>query len=221
MKVIPMQILDAKKAQIESSLNALFEDVGSAIDQAVQCLITRNLPGCDALIRADELVNDRRRMIEQDCLVAIASQQPVAHDLRDIFAAIHIASELERLGDYACDIAACTKRMDETSLAELGLDNILAMSRLSQDMLSAVMRANRNGDAALARQLSQMDDRMDALLNSTINLVLAAMRNAPELVCNGTCMMWIAHHLERCGDRATNIAEQVVFRLENEVANLG
>ena len=216
-----MHILDAKKSQIESSLNRLFGEVSSAIEKAVQCLASRDLAGCDALIRADERINDQRRMIEQDCLVAIASQQPVARDLRDIFAAIHIASELERLGDYACDIAACAKRMDAAGLAGLGLENILAMSRLSQEMLATVQRANQDSDAQQARQLGRMDDSMDALLRETIDQILAAMRNAPELVCNGTSMMWAAHHLERCGDRATNIAEQVVFRLENEVANLG
>ncbi len=216
-----MHILDAKKAQIEASLKLLAEEVGTAIEQAVQCLIHRDLAECDAVIRADELIDDRRRMIEQDCLVTIASQQPVAHDLRDIFAATHIASELERLGDYACDIAACAKRMDTGALDGLGLDNILDMTRLSREMLATVMRADADNDVQLARQVAGMDDAMDALLKETIDQLLTAMHHAPELVRNGSSMMWVAHHLERCGDRATNIAEQVVFRLENVVANLG
>lgn len=216
-----MQILDAKKSQIESSLNRLAVEVSAALDKSIQCLTDRDIAACDALIRADEYINDQRRMIEQDCLVAIASQQPVAHDLRDLFAATHIASELERLGDYACDIAACAKRLDDTSLEGLALDQILEMSHLSRDMLATAMRADQNNDAALARQLTTMDDRMDALLKSTIEQILSTMRQAPERVNNGTAVIWVAHHLERCGDRATNIAEQVVFKLENEVANLG
>ncbi len=216
-----MHILDAKKAQIESSLNILFAAVSGAIAQSVLCLTRLDFAACDALIKADAMINDQRKMIEQDCLVAIASQQPVAHDLRDIVAAGHIASELERLGDYASDIAATVKRMDGAGLDQLSLDNILVMSRLSQDMLDLVMRSNQNNDAALARQITQLDDRMDALLKQTIDLVLAVMRNKPELVNNGSCVLWIAHYLERCGDRATNIAEQVVFRLENEEADLG
>jgi phosphate transport system protein len=88
-------------------------------------------------------------------------------------------------------------------------------------MLSLALRSNQNDDAQLARQIREMEDRMDALLKETSNLVLAAMRNSPELVNNGTCVLWIAHYLERCGDRATNIAEQVVFRLESGEADLG
>ena len=216
-----MHILNAKKAQIETNLNQLFDEVSNAIENAVGCLTSRDFEACDRLISNDRMINDRRRMIEQDCLVAIASQQPVAHDLRDIVAAGHIASELERLGDYACDIVAAVKRMDGASLDALGLDNILAMSRLGQEMLTVAMRANRDSDAQLARQITALDDKMDALLKETIELVLAAMRNSPELVNNGTSVLWIAHYLERYGDRATNIAEQVVFRLECAAADLG
>ena len=216
-----MKILNAKKSQIESNLNQLFEAVGDAIEKAVDCLNSRDIAACDALIQNDPSINDRRRMIEQDCLVAIASQQPVAHDLRDIIADSHIASELERLGDYACDIAASVKRMDDASLDNLGMTNILAMSRLAREMLSLVMRANQEGDAQLARQISALDDKMDALFKETIEVVLNAMRSAPELVTNGTSVLWIIHNLERYGDRTTNIAEQVVFRLESRTTNLG
>jgi phosphate transport system protein len=216
-----VKILNAKKSQIESNLNQLFDEVGNAVEKAVDCLSSRDFAACDALIQNDPTINDRRRMIEQDCLVAIASQQPVAHDLRDIIADSHIASELERLGDYACDIAASVKRMDDARLDGLGMPNILAMSRLAREMLSLVMRANQEGDAQLARQISALDDKMDALFKETIDLVLAAMRSAPELVTNGTCVLWIIHNLERYGDRTTNIAEQVVFRLESKTTNLG
>jgi phosphate transport system protein len=216
-----VKILNAKKSQIESNLNQLFEAVGDAIEKAVDCLNSRDIAACDALIQNDPSINDRRRMIEQDCLVAIASQQPVAHDLRDIIADSHIASELERLGDYACDIAASVKRMDDASLDNLGMTNILAMSRLAREMLSLVMRANQEGDAQLARQISALDDKMDALFKETIDMVLNAMRSSPELVTNGTSVLWIIHNLERYGDRTTNIAEQVVFRLESRTTNLG
>jgi phosphate transport system protein len=216
-----MKILNAKKSQIETNLDQLFDAVGNAIEKAVDCLISRDFAACDRLIQNDPSINDLRRMIEQDCLVAIASQQPVAHDLRDIIADSHIASELERLGDYACDIAASVKRMDDASLDQLGMTNILAMTRLAREMLTLVMRANQEGDAQLARQISALDDKMDALFKETIDLVLAAMRGDPQLVTNGTCVLWIIHDMERYGDRTTNIAEQVVFRVESRSTNLG
>lgn len=153
-------------------------------------------------------------------MVAIASQQPVAHDLRDIVADMRIASELERMGDYARDIAECILEMDAGPLEELGLLDIQTMAGVCQQMLSQVMRAHRDNDAALARSLTASDDRLDADLHRLVHTLLNTMRDRPETVQNGSRMLWIAHNLERCGDRLTNIAEQVVFRVEGQTVDL-
>lgn len=213
-------ILDVKKQQIETTLAALFDDVRTAIDGAMQCLITKDFSDCDRLIRNDVELNNKRRLVEQDCLVAIASQQPVAHDLRDIVADMRIASELERMGDYARDIAEIVLKLNGANLDALGLAEIMAMSGLCQQMLSDVAQAHKAGDAASARRAAAADDDLDARLKQFITDVLAAMRADPALVDNGSRMLWIAHNLERCGDRATNIAEQVVFRVEGEEVEL-
>lgn len=214
-------ILDVKKRQIQDTLDSLFEDVRSAIDGAVACLVQRDPDYCRSLIENDVRLNDKRRLIEQDCLVAIASQQPVAHDLRDIVADMRIAGELERMGDYASDIAGSVLELDGGRLDELGLADLLAMSKLCQRMLSDAQQANKTGDAALARRLAAADDELDASLKRVVSATLAAMRADPTMVDNGSRMLWIAHNLERCGDRATNIAEQVVYRVEGVVEDLG
>lgn len=213
-------ILDVKKHQIELTLDGLFEDVRSAIDGAVACLVQRDPDYCRSLIENDARLNDKRRLIEQDCLVAIASQQPVAHDLRDIVADMRIASELERMGDYASDIARSVLELDGGHLEELGLADLLAMSTLCLRMLSDAQQAHKTGDAALARRLAATDDELDDRLKRVVSSNLAAMRTDPVMVDNGSRLLWIAHNLERCGDRATNIAEQVVYRVEGVVEEL-
>ncbi len=213
-------ILDVKKHQIEDRLDELFEDVRSAIDGAVACLAQRDPDYCRNLIENDVRLNDKRRLIEQDCLVAIASQQPVAHDLRDIVADMRIAVELERMGDYACDIAKSVLELDGGHLEALGLADLQSMSALCRRMLSDAQQARKTGDTALARQLAATDDALDDLLRRVVNSTLAAMRTDAAMVDNGSRLLWIAHNLERCGDRATNIAEQVVYRVEGVVEEL-
>jgi phosphate transport system protein len=213
-------MLDVKKHQIEDALDGLFQDVRSAIDGAIACLLQRNPEYCRSLIDNDVRLNDRRRLIEQDCLVAIASQQPVAHDLRDIVADMRIAAELERIGDYASDIAKSVLELDRAPLEALCLDDVLAMSTLCLGMLADAQQARKTGDAALARRLAATDDELDDRLRRVVSSTLATMRTDPLMVDNGSRMLWIAHNLERCGDRATNIAEQVVYRVEGVVEAL-
>ncbi len=213
-------ILDAKKKQIETNLAALFGQVTGALEQAVECLNTRDNAICERIIRDDILLNERRRMVEQDCLVAIASQQPVANDLRDIVADMRIASELERMGDYASDIAAAVLQLSGNDLNQLALADILAMSASCRTMVADAMKAHADDDLERARGLAAQDDALDASLRKIIDHVLAAMRNRPELVDDGSRLLWIAHNLERCGDRATNIAEQVTFRIRGEIEEL-
>lgn len=214
-------MLEVKKHQIDANLLSLSVDVGNAIDAAVKCLVKKDQSVCEDLIRQDIMLNEKRRMIEQDCLVAIASQQPVAHDLRDIVADMRIASELERMGDYAGDIAASILGMDDDDLAGLGLLDIQRMAGLSQQMLSHAMRAHQAGDSQQARRVGASDDELDGMLHKLVDQLMEAMRTDPKHVHNGSRMLWIAHNLERCGDRATNIAEQVVFRIEGIEIELG
>lgn len=207
-------IIDSKKKQIEASLTALFEDVMSSLERAVKCLVKLDERVCQSLIEFEATLNERRRLLEQDCLIAIASQQPVASDLRDIVADMRIAAELDRMGDYACDIAASIMEMDETPVEPLGLLDIQMMASICQQMAHNVMRAHKNDDVELARRVIATDDELDIQLRKLIGVLMDAMRAHPSNVHNGSRMLWIAHNLERYGDRAANIAGQVVFRVE-------
>lgn len=213
-------LLEVKKQKIEADLHGLFQRVMEAIAGAMDGLDRRDLAECARLIRDDAHINALRHGIEQDCLMLIASQQPVAHDLRDIIADMRIASELERIGDYARDIAASVQRMDAAHPDGVDTRPARDMAGLCQEMLNQAMRAHRDADAGLARQVGAMDDQLDARMKQAADALMAAMRAAPDRVNDGSQMLWIAHNLERCGDRATNIAEQVVFRVEGSVEDL-
>ena len=213
-------ILDVKKKQIETQVNDLATQVKCAIDQAITCLAGSDKALCKAVVENDSLINEKRRLIEQDCVLAIALHQPVAHDLREIVAATRIAEELERTADYAADIAAIVKHIDQADLSEIGLENILKMSSLATRMLDEVTIAFLRRDSGQAKQAASLDDEVDAEQEKVIEQLFAIMQANPSLVPNASRMLWISHNLERCGDRATNIAEQVVFMLEAKVVEL-
>jgi phosphate transport system protein len=214
-------ILDTKKRQIDANIDGLFDAVRDALDSALRCLYKQDRGVCEALIRNDAELHEKRRLVEQDCLVAIASQQPVANDLRDIVADMRIAGELERMGDYASDIAAAILKMEAGDLDHLGLLEVQGMAGMCQQILSHVKRAHREGDADLAERVARLDDKLDAAQNRIVSHLLAVMRSDSANVHNGARMLWIAHNLERCGDRATNIAAQVIFRIRGENVELG
>lgn len=213
-------ILEARKRQIEDALARLFDDVVKALDLAVKCMVKMDVAVCEALIRSDVTLNEQRRLVEQDCLVAIASQQPMASDLRDIIADMRMASELERMGDYAVDIAASVLELDQTGIDADWLLTIQRMSSLAQEMLYHAMRAHQSDDAALARRVGASDDTLDGLLAGLVATLMQVMQADPSKVQNASRVLWIAHNLERYGDRATNIAEQVIFRVEGNVVDL-
>lgn len=213
-------ILEAKKSQIETALGGLFNDVMNALELAIKCMVKLDTEVCEGLIRNDLKLNQKRRLLEQDCLVAIASQQPMASDLRDIIADMRIASELERMGDYASDIAASVMQMDAIGIDADWLLDIQRMASACQDMIHHAMRAHQTGNTELARRVGASDDELDAQLAKLVAKLMEVMRHDPERVQNASRVLWIAHNLERYGDRATNIAEQVIFRIEGSVVEL-
>lgn len=213
-------LLDVKKKQIEDNLVSLANQVKEAMEQAVMCLRTGDKTVCSAIIAGDEQINESRRLIEHDCLLAIALHQPVAHDLREIAAASRIAGELERTADYASDIAAINLQMDGADLSEIGVDSVLKMASLSAHMLDEVIKAYLHRDAKKAKKAAAIDDEIDTEQANLIGELFTVMQSRPAHVPNASRVLWVSHNLERCGDRATNIAEQVVFMLEAKVVEL-
>ena len=216
----PRHILEVKKKQIEKNLLALVALVKDAMEKAALCLTDADQAVCKLLVENDVQINECRRLVENDCLMAVALHQPVAHDLRDIVTATRIAVDLERIGDYVSDIASIVIQMRGADLSKVGLENVQKMLSLAVNMLEEVLAAYLERDVDKAKKAAAMDDVLDAEQAQLIDQLFSTMQSSPETVPNASRMLWISHNLERCGDRATNIAEHIVFMQEAEVVEL-
>jgi phosphate transport system protein len=212
--------LGVKKKQIEKNLLDLFTAVADAMDQAMSCLTGENKALCQPIIEHDAEINRGRYLVEMECLTAIALHQLVADDLLDVVAATRIAGDLERIGDYASDIASISLQMTDINLSEVGITDLLKMSSLCNKMMQAILAAYRDKNTERAKMAAKMDDDIDAEQAKLIQMLFSKMQSRPDLVPDASRMLWISHLLERYGDHLTNIAEQVVFATEARVVEL-
>jgi phosphate transport system protein len=212
--------LVVKKMQIDKKLIELFTAVADAMDQAMRCLAGKNKALCAPIIEHDAVINRGRHLVERECLTAIALHQLVANDLRDVVAATRIAADLERIGDYASDIASISLQMTDIDLSEVGLTELSRMSSLCHEMMVAILAAYRDKDTERAKMAAKLDDDIDAEQAKLIQMLFSRMQSRPALVPDASRMLWISHLLERYGDHLTNIAEQILFANEGKVVEL-
>ncbi|MBU0493597.1 MAG: phosphate signaling complex protein PhoU [Chloroflexi bacterium] len=197
-------------------LGSLVED---ALIQAVDGLRKRDLPAAHRLIAADRRLNEQRFAIENAALVLIATQQPMAGDLRVIAAVLEIATELERIGDYAKGIARINLLLGEQPLLKPLLD-IPLMAEKARYMLHRSLDAFVQRDVALARAIPAEDDEVDALYNQVYRELLTYIMADPRRIDQANHLLWVAHNLERAADRATNICERVIFTVTGELTEM-
>ncbi len=183
-------------------LGALAAD---AIHHAVDSLERRDTALAARVIAGDDTIDDLRRKIEQSCIELIWRQQPVAGELRQVAAMLEIVVDLERIGDYAVDIAKNSIKLDDAPLrpARVEIGRIAAIARA---MLTDTMRAYTERDAVLAETVINEDDEVDRLYSRGIEALQEEMQIDPGLVRAGTLMLFVLTSLERVGDRAQNIA---------------
>jgi phosphate transport system protein len=212
-------ILDREEADIKNRLLELGRRVDAAVAGAMDCLARRDIAGAAELVAADGEINYEQHAIEQDCLIVLATQQPVAGDLRLLIAEMQIAIELERMADHAADIARMLERMDEDKTCTVPED-VGRMVELCRGMLSRAMQAYGETDEALARAVAADDDAVDALEHTIADKLIELMCQGPAEARCAAPLLQITHHVERIGDRATNIAERVVFMHSGEWAEL-
>ncbi len=213
------ETFDEHLARTRDDLLVMGNMVEEAIGKAVQALINRDVDLAQQVIREDEQVNLTLRHIEESCEVLIATQQPMATDLRFILAIYNIANELERTGDYAEGIARLAIRLaDEPSLKPY--IDIPRMTQKGCELLHGQLQAFVNRDADAARELARGDDEIDALYNQVYRELLLIMVENPKTISQATHLLWVTHNLERIGDRTTNLGEQVVYMVTGEVVEL-
>jgi len=178
---------------------------GDAIRVAVEALERRDAVAGARVVAGDDSIDDLRRRVESHCIELIWRQQPVAGELREIAAMLEIATDLERVGDYAVDIAKNAIKLSDQSLRphKVEIDRIASVAH---GMLLDAMRAYTERDSQLASQVIDRDDEVDKLYKRSIKLLQEEMQDDPELVRSGTRFLFVLASLERVGDRAGNIA---------------
>jgi phosphate transport system protein len=204
------EVFNRSLREVQDSLLAMGSMVDKAIERAIQALRTRDMALAHQIIEDDRLINQQRFEIEERCLILIATQAPMASDLRTLAAALSIITDLERMADHAAGIAKITLMIgDEPTLKPL--IDVPRMAEIAREMLRAALDAYVNRDMAAAEQVALRDDEVDELYNQVYRELLTFMMADPGTINRATRLLWVAHNLERIADRVTNICERVIF----------
>jgi phosphate transport system protein len=188
--------------------------LGNMVEQsmlaAVSALNKGDLQAAQTIYHSDKTINDKRYAVENAIIILIATQQPMAHDLRILTAILEVAGELERMGDYAKGICKIMIKMGAVK-PPFNIDDIQKMADKATDMLQRALGAFINEDAKLANAIPVEDDEVDALYSKVYDSLISAMSKDPTKIGQTTRYLWVAHNLERMADRVTNICERTVF----------
>ena len=211
----------------ERQLQMILDQVlvlGSMVEQAVldslDALKRRDRATARRIYDADLQINERRYAIESGCITLIATQQPMARDVRFLAAIIEIITELERIGDYAKGICKITQIISEEAIDPVLIDTLQQMANLGLDMLRRALDAFVIGDATTAREIPMEDAKVDQLYNQMYHKLMEQMMVDITTIDRANHIMWAAHNLERMADRVTNICERIVYVATGEMKEL-
>lgn len=204
---------------VQDEVLKMADKVGKALKDSIEALKQRDLETSKRIIREDIVINKMRFDIEDKCLLLIATQQPMAVDLRILAAVINIITDLERIGDHAEGIAKINIAIGEDSLVKPLVD-IPKMGEKGLSMLERCMKAFVDRDIESARQICNEDDEVDALYDQIYGELLLIMIENPRTIQGATYLIWTAHNLERTADRVTNIAERIVFMVTGKMEEM-
>jgi phosphate transport system protein len=213
---MPRQAFDQELQRLEEKLIELGRMAKEALLASVDALKRRDLETARRIMAADHQLNERRYAIEHETLVVIATQQPMAVDLRTLAAFLEIATELERIGDYAKGIAKITLMMGTEPFVKPLID-IPRMAEKAAGMLNRALHAFVGRDVDLARTIPDEDDEMDALYEQIYRELATFIIADPTLINRASYLIWVAHNLERVADRVVNICERVIFAVTGEM----
>ncbi len=201
---------DKSLKELEAELIGLGEMVEKAIVKSMDALERRDLTLAYEVVAEDDLIDEKRFELEEKCIDLIATQQPLAVDLRTLLAVLHIAVELERMGDYAEGIGKICMIIGDDEPVETP-KQLPQMARMGITMLRRSLKSLMDRDIELANDVWDSDDEVDALYDGVCRQIFLDMGQHPKTIEAATHFLWVAHDLERIADRATNIAERVIF----------
>jgi phosphate transport system protein len=209
-----------KLKEIQDDVLVMGSMVDKAIGRSIEALKKRDLDMARQIIADDRKINEQRFNIEEKCIQLIATQQPMAGDLRTIVCVLNVISELERIGDHAEGTAKIVVMIgDEPPLKPL--IDLPRMAQKTVDMLRQSLDAFINRDADAARRIVAQDDEVDDLYDQVFRELLTFMAEDPKTITRATRLMWVGHNLERSADRVTNICERVVFVVTGKMEEIG
>jgi phosphate transport system protein len=216
---MPRQTFERELQDLQDNLLSLGSMVEKALLDAVKTLERRDMKASRKLIAQDRAINEERYAIESETLALIATQQPTATDLRTLAAILEIATELERIGDYAKGISNINLMLGDDPLLKPLID-IPVMAQKACSMLHRALDAFVRRDVDLAYAIPA-DDEVDALYNQVYRELVTYILEDPKCIEQANYLLWVAHNLERTADRVTNICERVIFTVTGKLVDIG
>ncbi len=216
---MPRETLDRQMHHLQDEVLLLGSMVEDATMKAMDALRNHDLRSARQVYAHDQVINNKRYAIENAILIIMATQQPMAHDLRVLAAYLEITGELERMGDYAKGIGKVVLTLGEAPVP-IPLQDLERVAEIGVSMLHDALGAFIAENAQLAYQIPQADDEVDELYNRVYHALVNAMIANPEIIDHANHLMWAAHNLERLADRVSNICERTVFIATGELLEL-
>ena len=213
------EAFDRELQEVKDNVLRMGNLVEEAIRGAIDALVRHNPDGALAVIVADAGINEVQRKVTSMITATIATQSPVARDLRFLLALDHVSYELERMGDHAASVAKQARKLASEPPLK-GYVDLPRMGEIAERLVHGVLRALVDIDHQRAREVAALDDEVDALYHRIFDEVLELMREDRANVERGARILFAAYYLERIGDRATNIAEDVVFLATGDIEDL-
>lgn len=210
---------DRAMNQLNASLTAMGELVRTSIRRSVQALEEQDVNRADEVLQAEDLVNVMHYDIDDACLRLLATEQPVATDLRQIVGALNVIAQLERIGDLAVHVARVAQRLASEQLIKRLID-IPLMADETCAMVQDSVRSFVTRDRALAESVAVRDNKVDEMYAQLFRELLTSMIETPKNITQATSLLFVAKQLERAGDHTTNICEAVIFVVTGRHADL-
>jgi phosphate transport system protein len=217
--ISPRETLDRAIDELLSQVIDQGQMVEDALRDSVDALKNRDVECAKIIYDGDRQINKMHFDIEEEVITLIATQQPMARDLRLLAAILEVTTELERMGDYAKGIARITVRIGEEELLK-PMSHIPPMAEVCVDMLHRALQAFFERDAEAARNIPNEDDQVDAFYNRIYRELMDLMISDPSTVDRANHLIWVAHNLERVADRVTNVCERIVFVVTGEMLEM-
>ncbi len=216
---MPRNTFEIQVSALKHQVLDLGVEVGRSLNDGVEALRTRDRALAEAIVEHDADINRTRYEIEEACYTLIATQQPLASDLREIISILLIAIEEERIADYGKNLGEIVVRMGNEPLLKPLVD-IPRMSELTQEMLARSLEAFARNDVQEAQEVIAMDDQVDALYVQVFRELMTYVVEDPRTVTRALHLLFAAHNLERAADRVTNIGERVIYAATGRLEDL-